>query len=71
MRVSTLSEAKRGLNKLTCAIVLCCQWLLFRSLGADCLEEGEGGEEEEEVEEGRQAHDEPALISSGHLERQL
>lgn len=70
MRVSIRSDAKRGLDELTCAIALCCQWLLFRRC-AGCLDEGEGGEEEDEVEEGRQAHEEPALISSGHLERQL
>ena len=70
MRVSFRLHAKRGLYELTCAIALCCQWLLFRGCVC-CLDEGEGGEEEDEVEEGRQAHEEPALISSGHLERQL
>lgn len=58
------------MKELTSAIALCCQWLLFRRC-AGGLEEGEGGEEEDEIEEGRQAHEEPALISSGHLEKQL
>ena len=70
MRVSIPFEAKRGQNELTSAIALSCQWLLFRR-GVGGLEEGEGGEEEDKVEEGRQAHEEPALVSSGHLERQL
>jgi hypothetical protein len=36
-----------------------------------CLEECERAEEENEVEESREAHEEPALVSSGHGERRL